>query len=119
MQHAIPLSQQLEYYKEYQGKLASVAGSKKAASIIKDAVYIVGFGSSDFLQNYYINPYLNKVYTPDQYGSYLVSIFNSFIKVCIFLNHSTDVKLLQFKIHYSDDDDDGLLLKTGSLWIGS
>nr|GLL23455.1 GDSL esterase/lipase APG [Ipomoea trifida] len=80
LSHAIPLSQQLEYYKEYQGKLASVAGSKKAASIIKDAVYIVGFGSSDFLQNYYINPYLNKVYTPDQYGSYLVSIFNSFIK---------------------------------------
>ncbi|XP_019194179.1 PREDICTED: GDSL esterase/lipase APG [Ipomoea nil] len=80
LSNAIPLSQQVEYYKEYQGKLAGVAGSKKAASIIKDALYIVGFGSSDFLQNYYVNPYLNKVYTPDQYGSYLVSIFNSFIK---------------------------------------
>nr|GMC70918.1 GDSL esterase/lipase APG [Ipomoea batatas] len=106
LSHAIPLSQQLEYYKEYQGKLASVAGSKKAASIIKDAVYIVGFGSSDFLQNYYINPYLNKVYTPDQYGSYLVSIFNSFIKFNKKVNSAAaglkkqypDLKLVVFDI---------------------
>ncbi|KAF6164273.1 hypothetical protein GIB67_010243 [Kingdonia uniflora] len=78
--HAITLTQQLVYYKEYQSKLAKVAGSKKAASIIKDALYIVSFGSSDFVQNYYINPLLNKVYTPDQYSSFLVSIFTSFIK---------------------------------------
>lgn len=80
LNHAISLSQQLEYYKEYQGKLAKVAGSKKAASIIKDALYIVGAGSSDFLQNYYINPFLNKVYSPDEYSSFLVGEFSSFIK---------------------------------------
>ncbi|KAM7476022.1 hypothetical protein LguiB_023265 [Lonicera macranthoides] len=80
LSHAIPLSQQLEYYKEYQGKLANVAGSNKAASIIKDALYLVSFGSSDFVQNYYVNPYINRVYTPDQYSSYLVGIFQNFIK---------------------------------------
>ncbi|KAL2493206.1 GDSL esterase/lipase APG [Abeliophyllum distichum] len=79
LNHAIPLSQQLQYYKEYQTKLAKVAGSQKAASILKDALYIVGAGSSDFLQNYYVNPFLNKVYTPDQYSSNLVAIFSSFI----------------------------------------
>lgn len=77
----IPLSQQLEYFKEYQGKLAKVAGSQQSATIIKDALYIVSAGSSDFVQNYYINPFLNKAYTPDQYSSYLVGIFTSFIKV--------------------------------------
>lgn len=81
LQHAIPLSQQLEYYKEYQAKVAAVAGSSKAASIIKEALYLASFGSSDFLQNYYVNPYINKIYTPDQYGSYLVGIYQSFIKV--------------------------------------
>ncbi|KAJ4959307.1 hypothetical protein NE237_026418 [Protea cynaroides] len=80
LSHVIPLSQQLEYYKEYQGKLAKVAGSKKAASIIKGALYIVGAGSSDFVQNYYVNPLLNKVYTPDQFSSLLTGIFSSFIK---------------------------------------
>ncbi|XP_057978166.1 GDSL esterase/lipase APG [Malania oleifera] len=80
LNHAIPLSQQLQYFKEYQGKLAKVTGSSKAASIIKDALYIVSAGSSDFLQNYYINPFLYKVYTPDQYSSILVNTFSSFVK---------------------------------------
>ncbi|XP_076914774.1 GDSL esterase/lipase APG-like [Bidens hawaiensis] len=77
--HAIPLSQQLAYYKEYQGKLAQVAGSK-SASIIKDALYLISAGNSDFVQNYYVNPFINKLYTADQYGSYLVGIFSSFVK---------------------------------------
>ncbi|XP_074312491.1 GDSL esterase/lipase APG-like [Silene latifolia] len=80
LNHAIPLSQQLEYFKEYQGKLAKVAGSSKASSIIKDALYVVGFGSSDFVQNYYVNPFLYKLYSPDQYSSYLVGIFSDTIK---------------------------------------
>ncbi|XP_044485231.1 GDSL esterase/lipase APG-like [Mangifera indica] len=80
LNHAIPLSQQLQYYKEYQSKLAQVAGSTKSASIIKDAIYVLGAGSGDFLQNYYVNPLLNKAYTPEQYSSILVGIFSSFIK---------------------------------------
>ncbi|GFZ08062.1 GDSL-like Lipase/Acylhydrolase superfamily protein [Actinidia rufa] len=81
LNHAIPLSQQLQYYKEYQAKLAKVAGNKKAASIIKDGLYILSAGSSDFVQNYYVNPLLNKVYTPDQYSSYLVGIFSRLVQV--------------------------------------
>lgn len=81
MQHAITLPQQLEYFKEYQGKLAKVAGSKQAASIVKDALYLLSAGSGDFLQNYFVNPFINKVYTPDEYASILVSSFSSFIKV--------------------------------------
>lgn len=74
---------QLEYYKEYQTKLAKVAGSTKSASIIKEALYLASFGNSDFVQNYYVNPFVNKVYTPDQYSAYLVSIFSGFIKVML------------------------------------
>ncbi|MCD7459289.1 hypothetical protein HAX54_040548 [Datura stramonium] len=80
LNHAIPLSIQMQYYKEYRSKLAKVAGRKKAASILKDALYILGAGTADFIQNYYINPYLNKISTPDQYSSYLVAIFTSFVK---------------------------------------
>ncbi|XP_057454440.1 GDSL esterase/lipase APG [Lotus japonicus] len=80
LNHAIPLSQQLDYFKEYQSKLAKVAGSKKAASIVKDALYLLSAGSSDFVQNYYINPWINKVITIDQYSSYLVDSFTTFIK---------------------------------------
>jgi hypothetical protein len=84
-QHAIPLSQQLNYFKEYQGKLAKVAGSKKAASIIKDSLYLLSAGSSDFLQNYYVNPWINKLVTVDEYSAYLLDSFNSFVTVYILL----------------------------------
>ncbi|KAL3632893.1 hypothetical protein CASFOL_025877 [Castilleja foliolosa] len=80
LSHVIPLSQQLQYYREYQAKLRNVAGQKQAASVIKDALYLVAAGSSDFIQNYYINPILNTAYTSDQYSSYLVTIFTAFIK---------------------------------------
>ncbi|KAL3375565.1 hypothetical protein AABB24_006832 [Solanum stoloniferum] len=80
LNHAIPLSKQMQYYKEYKTKLAKVAGSQKAESIIKDALYILSAGTADFLQNYYFNPYLNKISTPHQYTSYLVRIFTRFVK---------------------------------------
>ncbi|KAL4332816.1 hypothetical protein GQ457_07G031510 [Hibiscus cannabinus] len=80
MNHAITLTQQVEYFKEYKTKLAKVAGSSKSASIIKDALYVLSAGSGDFLQNYYVNPLLNHAYTPDQYGSFLIDAFKSFVK---------------------------------------
>ncbi|XP_008793255.1 GDSL esterase/lipase APG [Phoenix dactylifera] len=80
LNHAIPLPQQLKYYKEYQSKLAMVAGSKQASSILSGALYILSAGASDFIQNYYINPDLYKSQSPDQYSSLLVSIFTQFVK---------------------------------------
>ncbi|KAH0459734.1 hypothetical protein IEQ34_012548 [Dendrobium chrysotoxum] len=47
--HAIPFSQQLEYYKEYLSKLAKVAGSSKASSLISQALYILSVEASDFI----------------------------------------------------------------------
>jgi len=75
------LSQQLEYFKEYKTRLTKVAGSKQAAAILKDAIYILSAGSGDFLQNYYINPSVRKTHTPDEYSSFLVGSFSKFVKV--------------------------------------
>ncbi|XP_010545663.1 PREDICTED: GDSL esterase/lipase APG [Tarenaya hassleriana] len=78
--HAIPLYQQVEYFKEYKSKLVKIAGKTKSESIIRGAICILSAGSSDFIQNYYVNPLLFKVYTPDQYGSYLIDSFSTFVK---------------------------------------
>ncbi|KAG6788998.1 hypothetical protein POTOM_005078 [Populus tomentosa] len=80
LNNAIPLSLQLKHFKEYQTKLMKVAGGRKSASIIKDALYILSTGTADLFQNYYVNPSVNKVYTPDQYSSYLATTFSSFVK---------------------------------------
>ncbi|XP_078170527.1 GDSL esterase/lipase APG-like [Carex rostrata] len=80
LSHAIPLSQQLEYYKEYQAKLAQIVGSSKAHGIITGSLYLVSAGASDYVQNYYINPYLYKFYSPDDFANLLIGIFQDFVQ---------------------------------------
>ncbi|KAG4955448.1 hypothetical protein JHK85_041828 [Glycine max] len=63
------------------GNFASAAsGNDEKAAILNNALYILSAGSSDFVQNYYVNPLINKVFTPDHYSAYLVGAFSSFVK---------------------------------------
>ncbi|XVF46828.1 hypothetical protein PTKIN_Ptkin03bG0059300 [Pterospermum kingtungense] len=78
--HTLSLTKQLEYYKEYQKKLVAIAGKSNASSIISGGVYLISSGSSDFLQNYYINPLLYKAYTPDQFSDILIESYAKFIQ---------------------------------------
>lgn len=81
LQHTISLNQQLENYKEYQNKVVGIAGKANLTSIISGAVYLVSAGSSDFVQNYYINPLLYKVYTANQFSDILIQSYAKFIQV--------------------------------------
>ena len=83
VQSSIPLSKQLEYYKECQTKLVEAAGQSSASSIISDAIYLISAGTSDFVQNYYINPLLNKLYTTDQFSDTLLRCYSNFIQACL------------------------------------
>lgn len=58
-----------------------IAGRTDALSIIDGALYIVCFGSGDILLNYYINPLLRLVYTPDQFTDILAQNYADFIQV--------------------------------------
>ncbi|KAL0916406.1 hypothetical protein M5K25_013914 [Dendrobium thyrsiflorum] len=79
--HAISLTQQLENYKEYQSKVENIVGGRaKAAGIFSGAINILSAGSSDYVQNYYINPLINEAYTPDQFANLLVLSFGSFVQ---------------------------------------
>ncbi|XP_021899083.1 GDSL esterase/lipase At5g22810-like [Carica papaya] len=78
--HAISLSQQVENYKEYQNKLVEIAGKSNASEIISGALYLVSGGSSDFVQNYYINPLLYKAFTPDQFSDVLLQSYENFVQ---------------------------------------
>lgn len=80
-QQAISLTQQLQYYKEYQSKVERVAGKPKAAALFAGAIYLLSAGSSDYVQNYYINPLLSGSYTPDQFSDLLLQSFTTFVQV--------------------------------------
>ncbi|XP_027926989.1 GDSL esterase/lipase At5g22810 [Vigna unguiculata] len=78
--HTIPLSKQLEHYKESQNILVGIVGQSNASSIISGAIHLVSAGNSDFIQNYYINPLLYKLYSADQFSDILMQHYSTFIQ---------------------------------------
>ncbi|KAL4272101.1 hypothetical protein GQ457_13G013090 [Hibiscus cannabinus] len=76
---AVTLNQQLNYYKEYQTKVVNMVGKAKANDIFSGAIHLLSAGSSDYIQNYYINP-LVRLYTPDQFSDILMRSYSTFIQ---------------------------------------
>lgn len=78
--NVLPLWKEVEYYKEYQRRLRSYLGSKKANVIIREALYLVSIGTNDFLVNYDIFPTRKAHYSKDQYEDFLLDIAENFIR---------------------------------------
>ncbi|XP_057781896.1 GDSL esterase/lipase At5g22810 [Salvia miltiorrhiza] len=76
----IPLSKQVELYRDYQRKLTTLVGQSNATSIINGSIHFVSSGSSDFVQNYYINPLLYDKYTPLQFTDILLQSYTKFVE---------------------------------------
>lgn len=56
-------------------------GRDKANALFSGAIHLLSAGSSDFIQNYYIDPILNRAYTPDQFSDRLMSSYTTFVQV--------------------------------------
>ncbi|XP_047341428.1 GDSL esterase/lipase At2g42990-like [Impatiens glandulifera] len=76
----IPLSKEIEYFKEYQQKLKAYVGNQRATSIISESLYLVSIGTNDFLENYYLLPNRRSQYNIDQYQNFLAGIAEGFIR---------------------------------------
>ncbi|KAF8077370.1 hypothetical protein N665_1043s0015 [Sinapis alba] len=76
----IPLWKEVEYYKEYQHKLATYLGHRKASSIIRESLYLVSIGTNDFLENYYTLPDRRSQFSISQYQDFLIGIAEVFLK---------------------------------------
>ncbi|GMN39306.1 hypothetical protein TIFTF001_008538 [Ficus carica] len=77
---AISLTQQLNYYKEYQDKVVNMVGQAKANALFSGAIHLLSAGSSDFVQNYYVNPAINPYYTADQFSDILINSYTNFVQ---------------------------------------
>ncbi|CAA2970450.1 GDSL esterase lipase At5g03820-like [Olea europaea subsp. europaea] len=77
---AVTLTQQLTYYTEWQSKVVSLVGKAKANAIFLGGIHLISAGSSDFIQNYYINPMLNKAYSPDQFSDILLQSYYTLVQ---------------------------------------
>ncbi|XP_071688877.1 GDSL esterase/lipase At3g53100-like [Rutidosis leptorrhynchoides] len=77
---AITLPRQVSYYEDWRNRVARKVGKERAYAMISGGIHILSAGSSDFLQNYYINPLLNTIYTPSQFSDILLTSYNTFVQ---------------------------------------
>ncbi|CAN8254659.1 unnamed protein product [Cochlearia groenlandica] len=77
---AVSLPRQLTYYRAYQNRVARMIGRERARTLFSQGIHILSAGSSDFLQNYYVNPLLNILNTPDQFSDILMRSYSNFIR---------------------------------------
>ncbi|XP_026437798.1 GDSL esterase/lipase At2g04570-like [Papaver somniferum] len=75
----IPLSKELEYFKEYQKKLIAFVGQDKAIETIRESLYMVSVRTNDFLENYHFGPVRSIQFTVDEYANFLISIARTFL----------------------------------------
>ncbi|GAA0152501.1 hydrolase [Lithospermum erythrorhizon] len=77
---AVTLTQQMKYYQEWQDEVVNMVGREKADDIFAGGIHLLSAGSSDFLQNYYIVPFFNVVYTPDRFSNFLMKSYTTFVQ---------------------------------------
>lgn len=92
---SLSLDKQLQNYKEFQEKVTDTMGESRANYMFSHAIYLLSAGSSDFLQNYYINPLL-KILTPAQFSDILIKYYSTFIQV-----NFLSKKILNLSVQYT------------------
>lgn len=81
VQSAIPLSDQLNHFKEYIGKLKAAVGEEKAKFILANSLYLVVAGSDDLANTYFTIGIRRRQYDVNSYTDLMVSSASNFIQV--------------------------------------
>ncbi|KAG9442751.1 hypothetical protein H6P81_018605 [Aristolochia fimbriata] len=68
----LTLDDELRLFREYQTKLKAIAGEERAASIIRDSIYLVIIGSDDLANTYFTTPFRKKQFDIPSYADFLV-----------------------------------------------
>ncbi|XP_050229314.1 GDSL esterase/lipase At2g30310-like [Mercurialis annua] len=77
---AIPVLQQIDYFKTYITRLNTIVGEEKAKGIINGALVLISVGTNDMLINFYDIPTRRLQYGVNGYHDFLLGIFQVFIK---------------------------------------
>ncbi|KAI3868599.1 hypothetical protein MKW92_021174 [Papaver armeniacum] len=75
----IPLSEELEYFKEYLQKLSSFLGKDGAVETTRESLYFISVGTNDFILNYFTVPGRSSHFTVDEYEDFLLGIARNFL----------------------------------------
>ena len=76
-----PLSEQLEHFKEYIGKLKGAVGEESTNKILKEGLFLLVAGSDDLANTYFTVGIRRMQYDISSYADLLVSSASEFIQV--------------------------------------
>ncbi|KAK4596694.1 hypothetical protein RGQ29_014644 [Quercus rubra] len=78
----IRMYRQLEYFEEYQRRLAAQIGAEQAKQRVNEALVLITVGGNDFVNNYYLVPFSarSRQYNLPDYVKYLISEFEKLLQ---------------------------------------
>ncbi|RWW16256.1 hypothetical protein GW17_00019865 [Ensete ventricosum] len=95
MQQAIPMSEQLNMFKEYMKKLEEIAGGRRAQDIISRSLYVVITGTDDLANTYFTTPFRRVDYDLPSYIKFVVESASSFVQVFLLILSSLLLKAME------------------------
>lgn len=75
------MPEQLQKFKEYQGKVRTILGEKKAAELFSQSVYGIIAGSDDVANTYFTTPFRSAQYDYSSYANLMLKGASSFVEV--------------------------------------
>ncbi|KAJ3669037.1 hypothetical protein LUZ60_010987 [Juncus effusus] len=74
------MSDQIQQFVEYIGKLKALKGEAETLDFIKKSVYIISVGSNDMMLDYYLIPLRSAMYTLPQFHDFLLGRLKTFLQ---------------------------------------
>ncbi|CAL9149280.1 unnamed protein product [Musa hybrid cultivar] len=74
------MEQELRDFKEYSKRLRQAMGNQKADEIIRNALFVIGIGSNDWIMNYYLFPIRRHKYSKAAYSRILIGKLRFFVE---------------------------------------
>ncbi|GAB4847569.1 hypothetical protein Ancab_026631 [Ancistrocladus abbreviatus] len=76
----LSLTDQLELFREYEGKLKAAVGESRTSVIVSESVYLVAIGSNDISNTYYSTPFRRPHYNISSYTDLMTTSLRAFFR---------------------------------------
>ncbi|KAI8556112.1 hypothetical protein RHMOL_Rhmol05G0226800 [Rhododendron molle] len=78
----IRITQQLQYFQQYQQRVAALVGSAQAKKLVNQALVLITLGGNDFVNNYFLVPYSarSRQYNLPDYVRYVISEYQKILQ---------------------------------------
>ncbi|PIA57595.1 hypothetical protein AQUCO_00600366v1 [Aquilegia coerulea] len=78
----IRITQQLQYFQQYQQRVSALIGSQQATRLVNQALVLITLGGNDFVNNYYLIPFSarSRQFALPDYVRYIISEYKKILQ---------------------------------------